>query len=276
MEFKEKFIAFIDVLGFKEMVKASDSGEGKSVSELLEMLKNLGTSDDQKNIRSGQRMCPESHYEQKELDFIITQVSDCAVISSEISPAGVINLVAHCSSATYKLLHLGVMCRGYITRGRIHHTDNQFVGTGYQTALSKEPSVSVFKSTADEKGTPFIEVDQNVCKYIDECQDQNVKKMFKRMVKSDETGTAIFPFQLLGSKCSFGGNNSSIDINTVIQVIQKNYSSASSLEEIIMKFVKKDNQRAMEIAKHYVDAIHDYLHSAEKMQDALECLLPKK
>jgi hypothetical protein len=45
IEFKEKFIAFIDVLGFKSHVKAAELKTGMTPDELLEMLKKFGSSE---------------------------------------------------------------------------------------------------------------------------------------------------------------------------------------------------------------------------------------
>ena len=177
MEFKEKFIGFVDILGFKELVQASEGGTGKPLLELLEMLKKLGSLEDRKQFNKyGPTICPESTYVKRDLDFQLTQVTDCVIVSSEVSPAGVINLINHCWDVVIKLLKEGIMCRGYITRGSIYHTDTQFLGSGYQEAYEKE--VTAFKCEADERGTPFVEVDPVVCNYVRNSDDECVKKCF--------------------------------------------------------------------------------------------------
>ncbi len=96
-EFRDKFIGFVDILGFKQMVAAAAAGTGMSLTELLECLKRLGAPEDQEHFRKyGPTTCPGSIYVQRDLDFQLSQVSDCVVVSSEVSPAGVINLVHHC------------------------------------------------------------------------------------------------------------------------------------------------------------------------------------
>ena len=89
------------------------------------------------------------------------------------------------------------MCRGFVTLGNIFHTDDQFVGTGHQKAQERESGGSAFKREADERGTPFIEIDQSVCDYMTRQSDACVKQMFGRMVKGDGEINAIFPFQTL-------------------------------------------------------------------------------
>ncbi|AFP20486.1 hypothetical protein KVP06_12995 [Geobacter sulfurreducens] len=138
MKYEDKFIAFVDVLGFKSMVEASESGLGMALPELMECLSKLGKQEDKEIFdRYGARTCPESRFIQKNLNFELTQISDCVIVSSEVSPAGVINLISHCWGAVIELLVRGIMCRGYITRGAIYHHKGQVIGSGYQKAYAK-------------------------------------------------------------------------------------------------------------------------------------------
>jgi hypothetical protein len=195
MVLKEKFIAFIDILGFKNMVNEVESESGLTLEELLKILSVLGH--DKKNLleKYGPLICPQSTYENKDLDFQLTQISDCVVISCEVSPSGIINLISHCSGIVVELLLKGILCRGYITKGLIYHTDKQFIGSGYQNALAGEKEVSFFSCSDDFKGTPFVEVDLTVSSYINTETDSNVKKVFYDSVKTVDNSTAIFPFQ---------------------------------------------------------------------------------
>lgn len=138
-KFRDKFIGYVDILGWKVLVNAAESGTGMPLTSLLETLKVLGTREDWEQIeKNGPMICPQSTCVQRNLDFKLTQISDCVVVSSEVSPAGVINLIGHCWGAVIQLLTKGIMCRGYITRGLIYHTDAQFIGSGYQEAYRNE------------------------------------------------------------------------------------------------------------------------------------------
>ena len=184
MEFKDKFIGFLDVLGFKKMVESAEAGKGMPLSELLDILKELGSPKDQDKFRTyGPTTCPESTHIQRNIDFRLTQISDCVIVSSEVSPAGVINLINHCWGAVIKLMSKGIMCRGYITRGSVYHSDDHIVGSGYNDAYSKESEVSAFQREADERGTPFVEVDKAVCDYVEKHGDNCVKKCLIVMLK---------------------------------------------------------------------------------------------
>ena len=87
-QFLDKFVAFVDILGFKSKVEASDRSDGTRLSEILKM---CGKLENQSHIQSiagyGPIICPESRYTSRDLDYKVTQISDCAIISSEVSPA---------------------------------------------------------------------------------------------------------------------------------------------------------------------------------------------
>jgi hypothetical protein len=146
-EFKDKFIGFVDILGWKKLEEAAKAGTGLSLTQLREALEELGTPEDQKRFEThGPVICPGSSYVRRDLNFRLTQFTDCVVVSTEVSPAGVINVISHCWVAVIQLLLIkGIMCRGYITRGPIHHTDTPPNGPGCQEAYAKEKQVTAFK-----------------------------------------------------------------------------------------------------------------------------------
>lgn len=160
--FKDKFIGFMDVLGFKNMVEAAEVGTGMSLAQIKAELKKFGSQSIRAQLEKNGRpnVCPTSAFIEPHLDFRLTQVSDCVVISTEISPAGVINLLVHCWGSVMELLQSGIMCRGYITRGSIAHSEFTLIGAGYQKAVAAERQVTAFRCSADERGTPFVEVDE--------------------------------------------------------------------------------------------------------------------
>lgn len=200
MEFKDKFIAYIDVLGFKQLVEAAERGEGMTLDQILDVLGKLGRTEQRSRFeRSGPFLCPGAPRLEKNLDFRSTQISDCVILSAEVSPAGAINLVEQAWMAVTELLVKGLLCRGYITRGSIFHTDSQVIGTGYQRAFELEKSVIAFQRDADDEGTPFVEVDGIVREYVATC-DSTVREMFSRLVKDDGAVTALYPFQQFAAK----------------------------------------------------------------------------
>ena len=134
--------------------------------------------------------------DREDMDFLYTFVSDSVLLSAEVSPAGLMNLLYCCWVTYFQLFRRGFMCRGYIKRGSIYHTADYCVGSGFSDVVEGEKQVSIFKNEAGECGTPFIEVDRNVVQYVDE-QCALVKEKFSELVKAEGDVAAIFPFRRL-------------------------------------------------------------------------------
>lgn len=273
VEFKDKFIAFIDVLGFKKMVETAEAGTGMPLKELLEILKDLGKPEDRERImKHGPMVCPQSIFIQRNLDFQLTQISDCVVVSCEPSPAGVINLIGHCWGVVIRLLTKGIMCRGYITRGSVYHTSTQVIGTGYQDAYQKETCVTAFRREADEQGTPFVEVDQLVCDYVMNNSDKCVKEMFARYVKKDGDTTALFPFQRLSHSFIIAGHGYTFDPVKEKSENENLRQMIRNVKRRVIEFVDNSNPNAIKKASHYIAALDDQLEECDKTDEAIETL----
>jgi hypothetical protein len=270
-KFKDKFIAYVDILGWKNFVEEAEAETNNmSLQVLVGLLDKLGSKEDRHNfVVYGPMICPESSYVQRGLDFQLSQAYDCVVVSVEVSPAGVINLINHCWKVVMGLLGKGVMCRGYITRGLIFHTERYCIGTGHQKVLEREKMVSAFKRKADEDGTPFVEVDASVCHYIESGSDSCVKEMFSRYVKNDGELVALFPIQRLVHEfairkdCNLEKERRSNDVMRSI---------LRDMKDRVMSFVDKSNARAVEKAAHYVQTLDDQLRECDFMDDAIKTL----
>ncbi len=269
MEFKDKFIGFVDILGFKQLVDAMERGKAVPLAEILTKLASpLG----QTPSGNYHWVCPASTGLQRDLDFQVTQISDCVVVSSEISPPGLINLINHCWTAVNGCMHNGVMCRGYITRGSIYHIATQFVGSGYQEAYSKESQVSAFKRNANERGTPFVEIDTVVCDYVKNCGDDCVKRMFSRFVKTEGPATALFPFQTLQHSFAIGGFRREFDAAKEKRSNQNVRRLIEVLKDRLMVYVDQSNPSAISKAEHYLRALDHQLEISERTDDIIEML----
>ena len=270
IEFKDKFIGFVDILGFKKMVEASEAGTGMTLPEILETLEMLGAPEDRKDFKEyGPTICPDSTCLQRDLDFRVTQNYDSVIVSIEVSPAGVINLANQCWGAVIKLLTKGIMCRGYITRGLIFHTNTQFIGSGYEEAYSREATVTAFKRDEDERGTPFVEVDQTVCNYVRDHGDSCVKKMFSRYVKGDGVVIALFPFKRLSH---------SFVINREFDTEKEKRSNKNvrlwieNFKERVMVLVDQTSPNAVSKVEHYVAALDAQLEVCERTDKMIDML----
>lgn len=271
---KDKFVAFVDILGFKDMVAAAEAGTGRSLAEIQDILVELGHLKNRAFYRAhGPQICPCSPRLEDHLDFEVTQVSDCTIASAEISPAGIMNLAHHCWGAAIVLMTKGVMVRGYITRGPIFHEGNQFIGTGYQHAYERESGVTAFKKEADEKGTPFVEIDPAVCDYVRDQPDDCVKEMFGRLVKSDGAVTALFPFKQIEHSFAFGGYgvpkfdpDKERGSNDVVR--QRLVRTKSDL----MRYIDPTNERAVRKVRHYIAALDEQLTNCDRTDKFIDDL----
>jgi hypothetical protein len=129
MQYSDKFIAFVDIIGFESLVRASECDpDPLAARRIVELQQALHGQDLVADIQElGPRICPESSRLHESLDFRVSQVSDCLVVSAEVSPAGLISLLNQCWVAVFRLLRKGHMCRGYVKRGKIYHDDERFM-----------------------------------------------------------------------------------------------------------------------------------------------------
>lgn len=271
--YKDKFVAFLDVLGFSKHVEASEAGTGLPPDELFKIAAMLGAPDLKKRcIENGHPVCPHSRAVARDLDFESTQISDCAILSAEVSPAGAINLVNHCWTAVLNLLANGLLCRGYITRGRIIHQGIKIIGTGYQRAVDGEKGVSAFKKTAKEKGTPFVEVDRSVCDYVRDNGDECGRTMFGRYTKDTGDGVVLFPFQRISHKFAIGRGFPDFKPEEHLESNNNVRKWISTLKGRVMEFADPNNPAAMQKIEHYIRALDDQLIIADKVEEMIKNL----
>ena len=266
--FSDKFVVFVDILGFESKVESAEEDKGLSLRQLLDFAAALEARAHSESIPIyGPMVCPESQRITRDLDYRVTQVSDCAVVSAEVSPAGIINLIKHTYSAALKLLTEGVMVRGYVTRGNIFHEGNKFLGTGYHRALKGEKRVKAFQASPDEIGTPFIEIEPEVVDYIKECDDQCVKTMFERMTRSEDDVTVIFPFQSFSRSNDFHG-----DINESKRNLDVIKSWIHDARKKVESFAPSSDPDAARKSKYYLKLLDDESAKCNEFEELLNSL----
>jgi hypothetical protein len=164
------------------------------------------------------------------------------------------------------------MCRGYITRGPIHHTDTPPNGPGCQEAYAKEKQVTAFKREADERGTPFVEVDSVICDYVREYGDQCVKKMFSRYVREDGRVTALFPFQRLQHSFIIAASGHKCDPEEEKRSNENLRRMIEDLKARVMALVDLSNPNAVSKAEHYIAALDAQLEGCKRTDEMIDML----
>lgn len=264
-KYTEKYVAFIDILGFKNMV-ASSSATGKPSIEELEKLQSiLRNEQDQRFYKtSGAEIAPCSKHIQKDLNFVVSQVSDCAIVSAEVSPAGIINLIKFCWKIVLQLLEKGVLCRGYITKGNIYHEGSQFIGQAYNEAYINESKVSFMKEENEKKAPPFVEINSTICEYVEKETDEVVRMMFHRFTRTEDGLTAIFPFQLIYSQ-DIMSDFAKESNNNVRQLLL-------FYKDKILENAKNADNSAMQKINHYIRALDKQLELCEKLDRDIDVM----
>lgn len=150
-DYRERYVAFLDVLGFSQLVRSAD----KTAHEreiILTIVKSLRTTLDQ---------VPET-------SFQFTQFSDCIVISADRSRDGLLAMFSGVVALVADLLTHGVMLRGGITVGNLVHTREILFGLGLLNAYSRDRSggpprisldESVVQDSREHHAEPFIRHD---------------------------------------------------------------------------------------------------------------------
>lgn len=273
MQLTNKFIAYVDILGFSSAVERIDNGGSLSLEALAEAARLLGGDDDINAIRThGPRICPSARRVHHDLDFQLSQVSDCVVISTEVSPSGAIAIIEHCWRAVFGLLRKGLMCRGHVRQGKIYHRDGVLIGPGYQEAANREKAVTAFKRDADDRGTPFVELDASVRDYVASCGDQCVVTMYKRMVKEDEEVAAIFPFNRFGKLAGFGieAQFQDFDRDRARASVERARQRLLNLRMELRRHVDPANTSAVRKVEHYELALEDELRAFDDLDEMIE------
>ena len=267
-----KAIAFVDVLGFTGMVEKSVHDENE-LARLIAITQKLSKGDERRTFETyGPICCPEAPRIHNHLDYRVTQISDCVIISSELSPAGLINLINNCWQISIRLLQDGILCRGFISTGKIYHTDRQVIGPGYQKTYSSESLVTAFQRATDERGTPFIEIDAEIVTLVQDQDDACVKAMFERMTLSDGTKHAIFPFKRLDHEFGIGGIFGKFEPDKHLQSVNNIRAWISDMKCKIAKNIKDAGPSAESKAKHYTDALDKQLIALRKTEEMIYLL----
>ncbi|WP_076423538.1 hypothetical protein [Aquipseudomonas alcaligenes] len=135
-DYTERYVAFIDILGFREHVKSIDTHPEK-LDHLLSILKEIAT-----NYTGLSRNVSETQGFEHMLR--VTAFSDNVVISGRHDKAGLLFVLAVCSSLSVRLLQQGVLARGGITQGKLFHSEAVVIGDGLIKAYELESKTAIY------------------------------------------------------------------------------------------------------------------------------------
>lgn len=167
--YEKKFIAFIDILGFKQLIDGIEN-ESKTHKADFEKVKSILNFLNEESIESnGQHDLPV--YEEtvnglleKELgNPIITYVSDCVIISTDGTFDGFKSLCNKITKLSTDLAADGIFIRGALVYGNIYHHGRILFGSGYVQAYLLEENKSI---------NPRVIIDESVSTFLKEYNGQ--------------------------------------------------------------------------------------------------------
>jgi len=126
--YEERFVAFVDILGFAALVENLDTNHQKHwvvVNALKNVTKLKGFDDDVTGIRC-------------------ETFSDSLIISANANADGLVHMVMSIHFLAQHLLKSGIMIRGALVLGNIHHEEGIAFGPAVNKAARMENSVAVF------------------------------------------------------------------------------------------------------------------------------------
>jgi hypothetical protein len=128
MAYEERYVAFIDILGFREMVARMR----RAPTFYNDMLANLGAM---------RRTLPPREVKAA-TDLRVQTFSDSIVLSTGPTPDGLWHLLFVVHDLTNALLPRGIFIRGGVARGRMHHESDIVLGDAMVEAYDIESKVA--------------------------------------------------------------------------------------------------------------------------------------
>ncbi len=170
---RESVVAFIDVLGFKELMESADDERRSTAIRLLERLvehsSNHGIEIRDLGLGAQIVINPEvsTFSDNVVISFPLHSVKRPTPVGSvsESASSFMTNFATLCISTYWQGLNLGLLFRGGISIGRLYHAENVVAGAGLVRAVAMEndaiwPRIAVDPTVleaTDEHGRPIID-----------------------------------------------------------------------------------------------------------------------
>ncbi|EGQ9065001.1 hypothetical protein WD347_004481 [Vibrio parahaemolyticus] len=161
---EERFVAFIDILGFTDIIKKIEQdnhGDNPDLMRIKSILNFMNEETDDPNYSADLPIYVETEngLVEKELgDPRLTYVSDCIIISAEPTLDGFKGLSRKIHKITADLAYDGIFCRGAISKGLLFHHDKVLFGSAYIKAFKLEEKHAKF---------PRIIIDPDILDFFD-------------------------------------------------------------------------------------------------------------
>lgn len=169
-EYEQRYVAFIDILGFKELIKRSDKEpdndrEGENRPHAVSAIFNALDFDLSLINDTYKKISPGT----ESPDLRLNTFSDFVVISSKLTPAGLDSLVFAVWRVVTEWLSKGYISRGGISKGKVVHRDYEerkspiVFGPAFVSAYTLEQEIADYPRVVLSKEVRLVysEIKQN-------------------------------------------------------------------------------------------------------------------
>jgi hypothetical protein len=168
MPYTDRYVAFVDILGFKEIIRKS-AGNDQMISALVEAIRSMGSDIDPDLAKTIGK------------DFKAQNLSDAVLMSENVSASGLSSLIYQIQELALRLLGNGLLVRGGISKGGLYQEDQVIFGPAFVEAYRLESSVAKVPRIVLAR-----EVHEDVVKYGEE--DERWEHDFKSDLRYAEDG----------------------------------------------------------------------------------------
>jgi hypothetical protein len=128
MPFEDRYVGFIDILGFRELV--TQAANAPSAFDSL-----------QRTLKTIAEFRPDLSGEDE--DFRATSFSDCIGVSARTTDAGLWGVILFCNSLQFNLWANGILFRGAVTKGALYHDADVIFGPAFIEAYELETRTAI-------------------------------------------------------------------------------------------------------------------------------------
>jgi hypothetical protein len=142
--YSERYVAFIDISGFSNIVRHS-VGSPMQATE-------LAAAFDRMHQRWSNPALQLTH-DIANCDFRVQSFSDCTVMSTAATPAGLHYLLLMVTQFARDLMGIGLPVRGGVAKGLLYHADNGVFGPAFLDAYAMERDIADFPRIIVDQAT---------------------------------------------------------------------------------------------------------------------------
>jgi len=144
--YQNRFIAFLDILGFSELIGRTATVPPEiSIESIIAALDVPGPAEEGQLVIGTVGDISKS-------DHKMAQFSDSIIISTESTKAGLLHLVNHIERIAFSFLKIGFLCRGGISKGLLYHEKNNAFGPAMLEAYHLESKQAIYPRIILSKG----------------------------------------------------------------------------------------------------------------------------